>query len=159
MVESYEITHSDMDAHPPGEGISRGGKGMRGHAFDMRDSKAFYASGGKFLENIIFRGLIDSLYSLNTDVPPIRKDGTPAQIRTRYRARWAATDTMKRTEEARAWVRDECPGLWGFVFRYRFDDIISWLEHKWIEVDLYPARSKSIRLMLSDCLVEDYNNE
>jgi hypothetical protein len=122
--------------------------------FSWRDSEYFNHTGGKMMENILFRGIVDSLHTMDKVQPPI-----DASIPSRRHARWAVRDGLTRTMVAREWVRTELPKYWNSVFSYSPHPIITWLEEKWIEIDNHPARAASIRLLISDCLVESYHNE
>jgi hypothetical protein len=122
--------------------------------FSWRDSEYFNHTGGKMMDNILFRGIADSLYSANMPLPPI-----DPSIRSRRRSRHQVKDANIRTMIAREWVRTELPKLWNSVFSYSPHPIITWLKEKWEEVDKHPARAASIRLLISDCLVDNYHND
>ena len=125
---------------------------------DMRGSEHFIASGGKLMENVVFRGIIDSLCSMNVDMPPLPDDATVSTKRTRYRARWAANKTVARTLEARRWTEHLAPLYWPIVCSYRYKPVLDWLKEKWYEIDIHPDRARSLRQLVSDCLVEGYLN-
>ena len=148
VIEEIDIEIESFDD----EDVSLGCRGATGKQFDWRDSSFFVSTGGRMMENLLFRGIIDSLYTMDVVVPPT--DGTSAR---RY-ARWEANDRLRRTATAREWVREELPQYWNNVFRYRFDNVLAWLEAKWVEIDEHPTRAMSARRMVSDCLVEDYHN-
>ena len=112
----------------------------------------------KLMENVIFRGIIDSLYSMNIDMPPLPDGDDEGIKRTRYKARWTANKTINRTLEARWWAETMAPLYWPCVFSYRYGPIINWLKDKWYEIDVHPDRARSLRQLVSDCLVEGYLN-
>ena len=110
------------------------------------------------MENVLFRGIIDSLYSMNVDMPPLPAGDTDSTKRTRYRARWAAGKTVTRTLDARKWAEVSAPIYWPIVCSYRYKPVLDWLKEKWYEIDVHPDRARSLRQVVSDCLVEGYLN-
>jgi len=156
-MECAMVEHGEVARDYEGEGIARHRSAI-GPPFHARDSEHFTASGGKLMENIIFRAIIDSLHSMNVVMPPLPSDGDECTNRTRYRARWSAGKTVQRTMEARQWAETMAPLYWPVVCSYRYQPILDWLKEKWYEVDVHPDRARSLRSLVSDCLVEGYLN-
>ena len=122
--------------------------------FVWRDSPLFVATGGRLFENLLFRGIIDSLHSTNELKPPLRSGDTLVRRQTRARARWAVGERRERTLEARYWVVKELPKYWGSVFCYSHKKVISWLFDCWEHIDEHPHEASRIRRMVSMCIKE-----